>query len=142
MSITETTISCFECGQPTLATGIVRLDGERQGEIFTVETEGLQCMHTNCGFKTVDSRQSDQFTALLSDAFRKKHGLLTGTEIREIRRQLGMTQPEFAEYLGVGVASVKRWELGRIQEKAMDELIRLKTDRGAALRNLQAIERG
>jgi hypothetical protein len=51
-----------------------------------------------------------------------------------------MTQQQFSEYLGPGIASVKRWESGQVQERAMDELIRLKTDPDAARRNLEALE--
>ncbi len=51
-----------------------------------------------------------------------------------------MSQSKFADYLGVGVASVKRWEMGKIQEHAMDELVRLKTEPEAARRNLKTVE--
>ena len=46
-----------------------------------------------------------------------------------------MSQVQFAEFIGIGVATLKRWELGQIQECAMDELVRLKTDPELALRN-------
>jgi hypothetical protein len=52
-----------------------------------------------------------------------------------------MSQGAFSEYLGTGVASVKRWETGKIQDRAMDELIRLKTDAKAARENFRALER-
>jgi len=39
----------------------------------------------------------------------------------------------------VGVASVKRWELGQIQDEAMNNLMVLKTDLAAAKRNLAEI---
>jgi len=99
---------------------------------------GLRC--ELCGFQTVDSAQSAEFTKLVSDAYRESRGLLTGAEIRARRAQLSMTQQRFSEYLGTGVASVKRWESGQIQDKAMDELIRLKTDPEAARRNLKSLE--
>jgi putative zinc finger/helix-turn-helix YgiT family protein len=99
---------------------------------------GLRCQE--CGFETVDSDQSVELTRLVSDAYRRAHGLLTGREICEKRGQLGMSQEVFAEYLGTGVASVKRWETGKIQDRAMDELIRLKTDARAARKNLQSLE--
>jgi hypothetical protein len=50
-----------------------------------------------------------------------------------------MTQSEFASYLGPGVASVRRWELGQIQDKAMDMLIRLKTYPAEARQNLRTV---
>lgn len=36
----------------------------------------------------------------------------TPTQIKEVRRTLGMTQAEFGQYLGVGPSTVPRWELG------------------------------
>jgi putative zinc finger/helix-turn-helix YgiT family protein len=131
------TMNCFECGDGTLRPQRIHLDGERNGEFFTVTMDGLRC--EQCGFQTIDSNQSAEFTRLVSDAYRSAHGLLTGAEIRARRQAMGMTQAEFAAYLGTGVASVKRWESGQIQEKGMDELIRLKTDPEAAKRNLDSV---
>lgn len=64
----------------------------------------------------------------LADAYRRAHRLLTSEEIRSRRSSLRMTQKAFAIYLGVGEASIKRWELGAIQDESMDRYIRLKTD--------------
>ena len=36
----------------------------------------------------------------------------TGASIRELRRNLRMTQEEFAHTLGITVATVNRWENG------------------------------
>ena len=130
---------CFECGQGSLVSGDMDLVGERNGESFVVRMEGLKC--DRCGFQTIDSGQSSEFTRLVSDAYRESHGLLTGAEIRARRMQLDMTQQQFAEYLGPGIASVKRWEAGQIQDKAMDELMRLKTDPVAARHNLEELRR-
>jgi putative zinc finger/helix-turn-helix YgiT family protein len=130
---------CFECERGQLVPATVRLTGERCGESFEVELLGLQC--EECSFQTLDSEQSAEFTGLISDAYRRAHGLLTSKEILARRLLLGMTQQVFSEYLGAGIASVKRWEAGKIQDKAMDELIRLKTDPAAARKNLRAIKR-
>ena len=90
---------CFECGKGDLISKIVDLTGYRHEEEFTVLAHGLQC--TVCGFKTIDSKHSEEFTKLISDAYREKHGLLTGKQIRESRRELRMSQDEFARYLKV-----------------------------------------
>jgi putative zinc finger/helix-turn-helix YgiT family protein len=134
--LTET--ACFECGGGDLVRDDVSLTGNRYGESFVIRMPGLRC--TKCGFATIDSIASAEFTRLVSDAYREKHGLLIGSELRARREQLRMSQQQFADYLGVGVASVKRWELGQVQDKAMDELIRLKTDPEAARNNLKALE--
>jgi putative zinc finger/helix-turn-helix YgiT family protein len=131
-------MTCFQCGRGQLLPSRVSLTSNRHGESFTVEVDGFKC--EACGFQTVDSEQSAEFTRLVSDAYRTAHGRLTSKEIRARRTQLGMSQMHFGEYLGTGPASVKRWELGQVQDKAMDELIRLKTDPEAARKNLRALE--
>jgi len=51
-----------------------------------------------------------------------------------------MSQEQFAKHLGgVGVASVKRWELGQVQDAAMNTLIVLRTDPLAAKLNLKEV---
>lgn len=37
---------------------------------------------------------------------------MTGQEIRQIRKDLGMSQSKFAAWLGVSVLTIKRWESG------------------------------
>jgi putative zinc finger/helix-turn-helix YgiT family protein len=114
------------------------LTGERNGEEFTVTVEGLHC--GNCGYETISNRQSGEFTKAISDAYRAKHGLLAGVEIKARRVALSMSQLDFAAYLGVGPASVKRWESGQVQDRAMDSLIRLKTNPEEARGNLRSLE--
>jgi putative zinc finger/helix-turn-helix YgiT family protein len=128
---------CFECDSGTLTPARVTLTGERNGEEFAVTVEGFVC--TSCGHKTINNSQSAKFTRAVSDAYKAAHGLLTGAELRDRRRLLAMSQQDFAEYLGVGLASVKRWESGQIQDRAMDKLMRLKTDPEAARDNLRSL---
>src|ERR1022692_259899 len=131
-------MTCFECDHGELTPATVHLTGERHGESFEVTVSGLRCHE--CGFETVDSEQSAEFTKAVSDAYRVAHGLLTGRKIRIRRSRLGMSQQQFADYLGTGVASVKRWESGQIQDRAMDQLIRLKTDADSARENLRKLQ--
>ncbi len=49
-------------------------------------------------------------------------------EIDILRRNLNMTLPEFADYVSVGIATLKRWRRGEIQTEALDRLVRLRTD--------------
>jgi len=115
-----------------------QVSGEVRGEPFTVETEAMVC--DRCGFQVLTEEQSAAYTAAISDAYRRKHGLLTSEELREARKRLGLSQVQFAKYLKVGVASVKRWEAGLIQDEALDELIRLKTDLESARQNARSLE--
>ena len=60
----------------------------------------------------------------------------TGASIRELRRNLRMTQEEFAHTLGITVATVNRWENGhakpsKLARRAIERLAQYRTE-GAA----------
>jgi putative zinc finger/helix-turn-helix YgiT family protein len=53
-------------------------------------------------------------------------GRLAPDSVRAIRERYGLSQHEWAERTGLGIASVKRWEAGNlIQNEAMDRYLRL-----------------
>jgi putative zinc finger/helix-turn-helix YgiT family protein len=53
-------------------------------------------------------------------------GLLTPEEILSIRTRFGPNQAAFAALTGIGVATISRWERGRLlQNRAMDRYLRL-----------------
>jgi DNA-binding transcriptional regulator YiaG len=37
---------------------------------------------------------------------------MTGSEVKRIRRRLGLTQPQFAKLLGCHPVTLARWEIG------------------------------
>jgi putative zinc finger/helix-turn-helix YgiT family protein len=77
--------------------------------------------------------------ASVSAAFRREARLLTPEEIREGREKLGLTQKQFANLLGVGEATVSRWETGtQIQQRAMDRFLRVCLARPAAVELLRS----
>ncbi len=39
---------------------------------------------------------------------------MTGEEVRQIRKRLGLTQAEFARLVGVHLVTVSRWEKGAL----------------------------
>ena len=131
------TMTCLACGHESLSPAVIVSRGERRGQSFEISVSGYKC--SVCAFQTMDSIQSEEFTRRLSDAYRSANGLLTSDEIRSLRNRIQMTQQEFANFLPVGVASLRRWELGQIQDRAMDQLIRLKTDPKAARLNSQIV---
>lgn len=116
-------MNCYRCGEE-MKTQIIAQHGEYAGKAYNVQTEGMVC--ASCGYETLHASQIDSFLTKLADAHRREAKLLTGAQIRRHRNRLGMSQEQFAKYLNVGVASVKRWELGQAQDSSSDELIRLK----------------
>ena len=96
-------------------------NAEVKGEAVPVLFDGWRCP---CGYETVDGADMPSFMREAADVYRRNHDLLTSLELREARQARGMNQNEFADFLGVGSASVKRWEMGQVQDRAMDNLIR------------------
>jgi putative zinc finger/helix-turn-helix YgiT family protein len=97
-----------------------------RGESVAIPGRVFTC--ADCGFETMVPSEREALVHATWAAYRERHGLLTPEAIIRFRKQLGQTQETFADYLGVGVASVKRWEKGLVQDKAMDELIRSKME--------------
>lgn len=100
------------------------IEQEFRNELFQIRMPALAC--AKCGWVTVDLKQADELRKRTADAYRKKHALLTSDEIRALRKLIGMNQRDFARFLGVGEASVKRWETWLVQENSSDQLIRMK----------------
>lgn len=77
-----------------------------------------------CGLEADDVSLATVNQKRISDAYRSAEGLLTGAEIVEGRKKRGWSQEELARSMNVGIASVKRWETGQIQTRAMDDTLR------------------
>lgn len=116
---------CGKCGQKAmqLATVPYATSIEHDGRTYRIELPALsvpRCMH--CQAISIDDEADRQISA----AFRREARLLTPEEIRQGREKLGFTQKEFAGLLGIGEATVSRWETGaQIQQRAMDRFLRL-----------------
>jgi putative zinc finger/helix-turn-helix YgiT family protein len=116
---------CGKCGHKLmqLATVLYTTSIEHDGRAYRVEIPALtvpQC--GNCQAISIDDEADQQISA----AFRREARLLAPEEIRQGREMLGLTQKQFANLLGVGEATVLRWETGaQIQQRAMDRFLRV-----------------
>ncbi len=73
----------------------------------------------------------DELTKAIEAEQYRRLGLLSPSEIRQVRQKTGLSAVDMANLLGVGEKSYTRWENGRsIQNKSNDTLIRL-LDRNA-----------
>lgn len=118
---------CIECGEPLTTTNdpveyLVR--GER------VAVEGLvyeKC--SGCAEEYYPAGVANEIQRRANDEYRRRHNLLTGEEIKEIRVGLSLSQSDFENLLGVGPKTVIRWEKGTvIQSTAADRLMKLLRD--------------
>jgi len=129
---------CVECRNAELETKKAELEGAVHGEQFRVECAALVC--PKCKYTTVGGDQIQEYMRILADAYRVKHRFLTGEEIKRMRKALGWSQNDLASRTGIGQASIKRWELGKIQDEAMDKLLRLYLDPDHARRHAKEME--
>lgn len=131
-------MDCINCGNKKFDIKKVRMETLLKEDQLEVIAEAFVC--TKCRHEMMNTEQMANFRVLASDTYRKKHELLTSNEIVSFRKKMAMTQTEFAKYLGVGEASVKRWESHHIQDESQNELIRLKCDELYAIKNMLNIE--
>lgn len=83
----------------------------------------------SCGEQLYAPGQMAAVQMLASDKIRDEEGLLRSSRIHDIRTQLGLTQHQFEQLLGVGPKTVVRWEKGTVfQNQATDSLLRLIAD--------------
>ena len=119
-------MKCIKCGNVVEPEAPRTVETELKGERISVEFSAPQCTH--CGDVVILGRHVRAYHRAVSDAYRRKVGLLTTDEIDSLRHDLGMTLPEFASYVCVGVATLKRWRRGEVQTEALDRLVRLRAD--------------
>jgi len=117
--------TCCSCGQNALETKrgtfVFQVPPEIPGGVMRVpDAEWQEC--SNCGERVLPNKL---FRALHAERSRRL-GLLSAEEIKAIRENLGLTQAQMAELLGVGEKTYTRWESGKsIQNKSSDNLIRM-----------------
>ncbi|GHV33691.1 hypothetical protein FACS1894187_02670 [Synergistales bacterium] len=88
------------------------------------------------------------YTKLYNEAiagYRKRFGLLSPKDIRDIREAYGLSQKDYSLSIGIGEASIQRYERGTLQPPKCDHLFRLSTDpdefRKLVLHNAPKLER-
>lgn len=62
------------------------------------------------------------------DSYKKANGLLTSSEIKEIRNYYGLNQKEFSNIFGWGDITIQRYENKAIQDETYDEVLKRAKD--------------
>ena len=94
-----------------------------RGEVIIVDVEYYHCLE--CGEEFEDSKTSIDSYDVAYREYRLRKGLLQPEEIRKLRNQRGLTQKEFSDLLGIGIATLNRYENGALQSEAHDRSIKL-----------------
>jgi putative zinc finger/helix-turn-helix YgiT family protein len=88
-----------------------------------IEIQYARCVQ--CGDEVFDPNLNVDPFDLAYREYRKKCGFLQPEEIRDWRKANKLTQSELAKLLGMGLATVSRYENGALQDPSHENLLRL-----------------
>jgi len=115
---------CNICGKGTLKRKTVIQTFKYKGQNFDFEQPGLWC--DSCGEGILDNSDMEATESLLHDFRCKVDGFLRTSEVRRIRKKLGLTQREAGRLFGGGHNAFSRYERGLArQPKGTDHLLRI-----------------
>ena len=121
---------CPNCEKESPLTWVRKTeDFDVRGEPIAVQVEFARCQA--CGEEFENSRSALDPYAAAYRAYRARKGMLQPEEIREFWTKHGLTQKEFGELLGIGMATLIRYENGALQSEAPNRAIELAIEPGA-----------
>jgi putative zinc finger/helix-turn-helix YgiT family protein len=97
-----------------------------RGEIIPVEVEYFRC--EECGEEFEKPGPGIDPLEIAYREYRRRKGMVQPEEIYKFRKKYGLTQKEFSDLLGIGIASLNRYENGALQDEAHDRILRLSMD--------------
>ena len=96
---------------------------EIRGEKIVVEMKYYRCEECGEEFHIV-TKDDDPFAAAYRE-YRRRKGWVQPEEIKAFREKLGLTQGQFSDLLGIGIATLNRYENGALQTDANNQLLSL-----------------
>ena len=116
---------CSTCRERAVQLATIEYDiqVDHDGRKYQVHVSDLNTPRcSNCGQIYFDDFSSEQ----ISQALRRKVGLLQPTEIRQAREKLELTPQQVADLLDVSAQTYSGWESGEvIQMRSQDRFLRL-----------------
>lgn len=117
-------LKCHSCGEVN-HTKISQYQYKESG-LDNVVLMGVEVYECSCGNKFAFIPRILELHDLIANDIIQKQSLLTGKEIRFLRKNLGLKAKDFAQYLLVTDVTVSRWETGKeLPAPPHDILIRL-----------------
>lgn len=100
-----------------------------------IAAEIIVLLCDKCNEEVYDRETEIANDIILFDEYKKKHHLLTSSDIKRIRGKYNLSQTSFAKLLGFGLKTITRYENGSIQDVTHNNLMKLIEDE----RNYEAI---
>lgn len=119
---------CHECGA-TMKEKMIGKYHYKESGLDNVYLHGIlshTCLH--CKETFVEIPDPVQLHIVLSLALASKTGMLIGSEIRFLRKEIGMPSKSFAQMMGVDPVTLSRWENddgAANKPKSSDRLVRM-----------------
>lgn len=107
-------------------------------EPVKVEVQYRKCVE--CGDEVFDPNLNKDPFDLAYREYRRKHSFLQPEEISDWRRTHGLKQSELAKLLGLGMATISRYENGALQDESHEKLFRLAMEPDNLLKLVEASE--
>lgn len=115
---------CPNCNSETVST-----KGEHhytECGLDNVILDGINVYECSCGERLVSIPAMPQLHGLIGLTLIKKKALLSGKEIRFLRKNMGLTATKLSEIIGVEIETISRWENGKQTiTKPHDRLLKL-----------------
>lgn len=119
-------MKCPTCNNAEMVCGKVKYHYQESGldNVYLEGTDVCQC--PACKEEIVSIHAVPELHNLIGKALTEKKSMLTGREIRFLRKNAGLSAKKFAGMIGVDNATVCRWENGEQNHASQnDRLIRL-----------------
>lgn len=115
---------CAMCGSKSISTKeedyVFPYGKEEKSVQITAHVPVKYC--AECGFNWLDNKSQE----LCHEAVCRYEGVMTPAEIKNLRKQYGLTQAQFSQITKIGGATLSRWERGLlIQNEAYDNYLYL-----------------
>ena len=107
-----------------------------RGEMIAVDLEYHHCEECGEDFE-VPRLDYDPLNSAYRE-YRQRKGMVQPETIKQYRKKLDLTQKEMSELLGIGIATLNRYENGALQSEAHDKMLQLSMNPDNLLRLLES----
>jgi len=93
-----------------------------RGEVIPIQLEYYHCEECQADYE-IPHPDYDPLDAAYKE-YRHRKEMVQPEEVIKFRKNLGLTQKELSELLGIGIATLNRYENGALQSESHDQMIR------------------
>ena len=134
--MTQIGTNCTACGEGVLQFNSRIRRVEYKDTFLNIEIIRPVC--TVCGASIITNDLKKDYRRKLNLAKKQHDGLLSGEEIKCIRKKYNLTQPQASEIFGGGPVAFAKYEKDDILHSiAMDKLLRVARDQALCFRHLE-----